>query len=96
MAHAKILETRTRDQTLSDKAPTPCARQLNPADRDYYRWRADEEAKAARAASCCEARLAHEGLATAYRRLCSPNGSHAENRLASEQSAFLFDPKPAD
>jgi hypothetical protein len=52
--------------------------QLCSIDLDYFRRRATQEAEAARAVSCCEARLAHEEMAEAYRLLCQsqkPSGS---------------------
>lgn len=69
MIHANI----TRD-------PVPCQagsnrleqwkKQLSSTERDYFCRRAAQEAEAAQAASCCEARRAHEEMAKAYWLLC--------------------------
>ena len=90
MMHADIVEARG-PESLGE-----CVRQLSQADRDYFRRRAAQEAEAARAASCCEARLAHEALASAYRLLCSSRKAAADPHLASELSMFQFKPSPAD
>lgn len=87
MMHANIVETR-RPEPLGE-----CVRLLSQADRDYFRRRADEEAEAAIAASCCEARLAHEVLASAYRLLCSSRKGAADPHL-SPVSMFQFNPGP--
>lgn len=93
MVHAKIVETR-RGPPKQEFAP--CAKQLCSADRNYYRQRANEEAEAARSASCTESRLSHEGLAQAYRLLCSANDKGSDAHLASELAMFQFNPKAAD
>ena len=90
MGHADIVET-GRHESLGE-----CARRLTEADRDYFRRRAAQEAEAAYAASCCEARLAHEELASAYRLLCSSRKAAADPHLASELSMFQFSASPAD
>lgn len=88
--HANIVET------LRPEAPGERAKLLSQADRDYFRRRADEEAEAAEAASCCEARLAHEELASAYRMLCSSRKAAGDPHLPSELSIFQFKPRSAD
>jgi hypothetical protein len=70
--------------------------QLSAADRDYFRHRAAEEAEAANAASCGEARMAHEGLASAYRLLCSSRQGRAAPHLAPELAMFQFNGMSAD
>lgn len=40
------------------------------SDYDYFKGRAREEEKAARIASCLEARICHEKMADAYRQRC--------------------------
>ena len=98
MMHAMILETPAPDERKgqSEKAFSQCLARLTPADRDYYRRRLAQEHDAARAASCCEARMAHEELARAYRLLSSANDKCDETHLASEPAMFQFNPKPAD
>jgi hypothetical protein len=88
MVHANIVETR-RPEVLGE-----CARLLSQADKDYFRRRADEEAEAADAAYCCEARMAHEELASAYRLLCSTRNGAADRHLAPELNIFQFRPEP--
>ena len=88
--HANIVETRRPG------APGESAEPQSQADRDYFRHRADEEAKAADAASCCEARIAHEELACAYRQLCTSRNGAADPHLASELSIFQFNLKPGE
>jgi hypothetical protein len=90
MMHANIVETRGTE-TLGE-----CVRQLSQGDRDYFRRRAAEEAEAANAASCCEARMAHEELASAYRLLCSSRKAAADPHLTFELRMFQFNASPAD
>lgn len=90
MVHADIVEARG-PESLGE-----CVRQLCKADRDYYQRRAAQEAEAARASSCCEARMAHEEMAAAYRLLCSAGQGRDEPKLASDLILFQFNPKPAD
>jgi hypothetical protein len=80
MMGAIILDTPMPDRHLTqpDEAISPSTKQLSSSDRDYYRRRATDEADAATKASCGEARIAHEQLATAYRRLCSSHGAHVD------------------
>jgi len=86
--HANIVETRGPESLGG------CAILLSRADRDYFRGRAAQEAEAAIVASCCEARLAHEELASAYRLLCSSRKGAADRHLAPELSMFQFNPRP--
>ena len=90
MVHAEIVEAR------GPEALRQCASELSQADRDYYRRRAAQEAEAARASSCCEARIAHQQLATTYRLLCAVREGPDEPQLASELAMFRFNPKPMD
>lgn len=93
MIHSSINEEPGPDRTEWDERAAQGASQLTPADQEHYRKRATEEAEAARVATCREARLAHEELAAAYRKLGSPSESGTEpNRLA----AFSFSPRPID
>lgn len=89
MVHAVIVEARG-PESLGD-----CVGQFSEADREYYRCRAAQEAEAARASSCCEARMAHEELAAAYRLLSSGRQGGANSQLASDLAMFQFNPKPA-
>lgn len=90
MAQADIVQARGVE-SLGE-----CVAQLSEADRDYYRRRAAQETEAASESSCCEARMAHEELAAAYRLLCSTGQCQADPHLASELTMFQFNPKPTD
>lgn len=96
MMHAKILETPEPDRARSNEQFAECVKQLSSADRDFYRRRAVQEDEASARAVCCEARLAHEELAAAYRQLCRSNGASADPHRASELAMFRFNPRPVD
>ena len=98
MMHAKIIETPTPEeiQAQADQAFAQCLEQLSSTDRAYYRRRAEQELEAVRSASCCEARIAHEELARAYRLLCSSSKARRDAHLASEMAMFQFNARPAD
>jgi len=85
MMHANTIE-HPRPRREAAQSHTRYVKPLSSADRDYFRWRAIQEAEAARLASCCEARLAHEEMAEAYRLLCglrkSQEGSHPTSGVA--------------
>ena len=70
--HAKILETPKPAESKAQptRAFPPFPAKTEPADRDYYHRRLAQEHDAAQAASCHEARMAHEELARAYSLLC--------------------------
>lgn len=69
---------------------------LNRAERAYFRRRAVEEADAGKAAACPEARLAHEQMAAAYRKLSIAGIKEADQRLGGELPPFLLNPKAAN
>lgn len=93
MIHSSVTEEPGFDRAERDEWAALGASLLSPADQEHYRKRATEEAEAARAATCREARLAHEELAAAYRKLASPSEYGSEfNRLA----AFSFSPSPTN
>lgn len=93
MIHSSIIEEPAPDRTEWDEWAAQGASLPSQADQEHYRKRAREEAEAARAATCREARLAHEELAAAYRKLGSFSESGTEpNRPA----AFSFSPRPTD
>lgn len=96
MMHAKIIETPEQSGPTSNDQFAECVKKLSSTDRDFYRRRAAQEDEAAASASCCEARLAHEELAAAYRQLCHSSGGPIDAHLASEMVMFLFNAKPAD
>ena len=96
MIHAKIIDDPGPEQAGPDETLERCTKLLSSTERDYYHRRAAQEAGAAQAASCTEARLAHEEMAEAYRLLCRSHKSSADRHLASELSTFLFNPKPTD
>jgi hypothetical protein len=83
-------------EALVPETPRARVRPQSATERDYYCHRAAEEAKAANAASCGEARIAHEKLAAAYRLLCSSRQGWADPHLASEPAMFQFNPHPRD
>ena len=96
MMHAKILETPDPSRAQSNDELAEYVKRLSSTDRDFYRRRAVQEDEAAARASCCEARLAHEELAAAYRQLCRSKGVPVDPHLASELAMFRFNRKPAD
>lgn len=63
---------------------------MSSTERDYFHQRAVQEERAAEAASCNEARLAHEEMAVAYRFLCRAYKRNPDPPLGSERSAFSF------
>lgn len=88
MIHAKLVEESGPDRARSDETLEQCTRRLSSRERDYFRRRADQEVEAARLASCCEARLAHEELAEAYRLLCRSHNCQDDPHIASALSTF--------
>jgi hypothetical protein len=94
--HAKIFEVPDREDPNCEDTLTQCVTRMSSADVDYYRRRADQEAEAARLAQCCEARLAHEQMAEAYRLLCRFRSTQDDPHLASELSTLLFKPQSTD
>lgn len=96
MIHANIIEALGPDPARSDETLERCTKRLSSTDMDYFHRRAAQEAEAAQAASCSEARLAHEEMAEAYRLLCRSQKSSSDPHLASELSALLFNSRPAD
>jgi hypothetical protein len=96
MMHAKIIEDPGPGRSEAAEALARCLEQLTLADRNYYRRRSNQEIEAARLASCCEARLAHQELAEAYQLLCGARECQGDPVLAPALSAFLFNPHPAD
>lgn len=96
MIHANIIEEPGPSQAGSDETLERCTMRLSSAERAYFHRRAGQEAEAAQAASCTEARLSHEEMAEAYRLLCRSHKSSADPHLASELSAFLFNARPTD
>lgn len=97
MMHAIIVETPLPGprRIQPAEAPSQCAKQLSSADQDYFRRRAAQETEAAQMSGCCEARIAHEELALAYRRLCTSNKFKTNSELASLSPVFRFNPRPA-
>ena len=98
MMNAIIFETPIPDprQVRSIDESTRCGKQLRSTDEDYFRRRAVQEVEAARDATCCEARIAHEKLAAAYRHLWSSNMVQADSDLASGSPMFRFNPRSVD
>jgi len=96
MIHANIIEALGPDPVRSDETLERCTNRLSSTDMDYFHRRAAQEAEAAHAASCSEARLAHEEMAEAYRLLCRSQKSGSDPHLASELSALLFHSRLAD
>lgn len=96
MIHVNIVDDPGPCQAASNEMLERCTKRLSSAERDYFHRRAAQEAEAAQAASCTEARLAHEEMAEAYRLLCRSHKSSADPHLASELSAFLFNARPTD
>jgi len=96
MMHAKIIEEPNQSRSQSNEQLAECMKQLNSADRDYYRRRAVQEDDAAARASCCEAHHVHEELAAAYRQLCRSNGTAVDPDLAAEMVMFRFNPRRTD
>ena len=84
MNHANTIEGPGPDPARSDETLDRSTKQLSSTEKDYLHRRAAQEAEAAQAASCTEARLAHEELAEAYRLLCRSDKNSAEPHLASE------------
>lgn len=84
MIHANIIEVLGPEPARSDSSRERRTKHLSSTDRHYFHRRAGQEAEAARAASCSEARLAHEEMAQAYRLLCQSHKSSADPHLASE------------
>jgi len=98
MMHAITFEVPIPDprQVRSIEEAARCGKQLSSTGQDYFRRRIAQEVEAARNASSCEARIAHEKLAAAYRHLWSPNKVQADSDLASGSPMFRFNPSPAD
>lgn len=96
MMHAKIIDDAIPGRPEPAETLTRCLKQLSSADRDYFRRRSYQETEAARLASCCEARLAHEELAEAYQLLCGTRKCQDDQNLPATLPGFLFNPHPAD
>ena len=96
MIYANVIRDPGPCQAGSNETLEQCTKRLSSAESDYFHRRAAQEAEAAQAASCAEARLAHKELAEAYRLLCRSHKSSADPHLASELSAFLFNARPTD
>lgn len=95
MMHAKIIEdTGKLGKQEPSQEPTRRLERLSSDDREYYHRRSNQEAEAARIASCCEARLAHEELAEAYRLLCGSGKCQDAPQLSAMLPTFLFKPHP--
>lgn len=72
MTHAVIVDAPSSHQHRNQSGEVFLLRvERSSGDQEYFRNRASQEAEAARSAGCSEARIAHEKLASAYRKLCS-------------------------
>lgn len=96
MMHAAIVKSPFPDTRRDRPDEGQCAKHLDKAEREYYHRRASQEAHAAREATCREARLAHEELATAYQLLCSSNGPEVNRHPVPGPAMFQFNFRPAD
>lgn len=96
MIHANVIRDPGPCQVGSNETLEQCTKRLSSAERDYFHRRAAQETEAAQAASCTEARLAHEAMAEAYWLLCRSHEGSADPHLASDLSMFLFNSRPTD
>lgn len=94
MIHARIIKDPGPFHGTADEASGRGVERSGSADQDYFRQRADQEATAAQAATCCEARLAHEELAAAYRKLCVANGDQISIDPDSESCSSTLSLQP--